>query len=80
MFSGWGLDCFLGGIRGGDGLESVDWEGVEKFVGYYEGYLVLVWRGVRGHVRKVLGSNSPEGTKRIFSVQIIGKFAYLLIL
>ncbi len=35
---------------------------------------------VRTHVRPILGSRSPEGTKRIFSVQIIGKFAYLLIL
>ena len=42
MLSGWGLDCFLNGVGGGDGLEGVDWKGVEEFVGYYEGCFVLV--------------------------------------
>jgi len=42
---------------------------------------VLSWsREVRSHVRCLLRSDLPDGTKRIFSVQIIGKFAYLLIL
>ena len=31
-------------------------------------------------MRTGLEESLPEGTKRIFSVQIIGKFAYLLIL
>ena len=49
MFSGWGLDCFLGRVRGGDGLEGVDWEGVEEFVGYDEGGFVLVWGGQKSY-------------------------------
>ena len=42
MIAGGRLNClFLDvGIRS-DGLEGVDWEGIEEFVGYYEGCLVL---------------------------------------
>ena len=35
---------------------------------------------VRTQVRRDLANSLPEGTNRIFSVQIIGKSAYLLIL
>jgi hypothetical protein len=60
-------------------LEGVDREGVEEFVGYYEGgfvfaYLCLV------ETSKMKKRNLPDGTKCIFSVQMIGIFAYLLVL
>jgi hypothetical protein len=43
---------------------------------------VLSWSDarVRTHVRRGLVNSLPEGTNRMFSVQIIGRFAYLLIL
>jgi len=44
MLAGWCFDC-VGLLRGGwgDGLERVDWEGIEEFVGYYEGCFVFAW-------------------------------------
>lgn len=82
MGPGGGLDGFLRlcGVRGRDRLEGVDWEGIEEFVGYYEGSFLMVYLKSQRARESCVEDILPEGTKRIFSVQIIGKLAYLLIL
>lgn len=74
------------GARGGgrgDGLEGVDGEGIEEFVGEYEGRIVGVW-GMVGfwtvYCRRGMGGDVPLGTNRISSHHITGASKYLPIL
>ena len=63
------------------GLESVDWEGVEEFVGYYEWCFIFGCVWVSFIFECMDGEESlQDGTKRIFSVHMIGILAYLLVL
>jgi hypothetical protein len=57
----------------------VDRESVEEFVGDDKGSFVGFYSLLEG-VLRVQASILPEGTKRMFSVQIMGRFAYLLML
>lgn len=60
-------------------MKCVDGEGVEEFVGYDERSFVGFWYGLED-VANVVPEGLPEGTKRIFSVHVMGRAAYLLVL
>jgi len=64
----------------GDRLKGVDWEGIEEFMRYDERRFVFACIYLEKEDIVPEGRNSPVGTNRIFSVQMMGIFSYLLVL